>query len=155
MTKLLSQSDFGLKSKTDQTSNKQNITYTLQQALNLSEYNATATWDMKIQMVCDTSSEGDKLEDYVDFHLDDDIVNKYDGYLGLLNIVDVDCNITEKANDLVWIIVGSSIGGCCCCLLLCFVVYRMCKKKDGNDESGVGMAEYQQFDVHQPTPNEV
>ena len=92
ITNFLSKSEFKIKSKTDKTANKQNIEYNYAKALNLSKNNVTKTWDMNIDITTDTKTSGRKLVTYVNGGLSNDIMNKYNGYWGVLDIIYVACD---------------------------------------------------------------
>ena len=83
---------------------RQNITYKFKDAIDLWDRHDTIIWNTSIKIqcrecfrACSTGGSWEgcyKLIDYVNAKggLRDDIINKYDGYWNVLNIIDVECD---------------------------------------------------------------
>lgn len=110
---ILSHEEFHITSIFDSTPNttRQNIVYKFEDAVDLWNRNDTLTWNASITITCRQCSshcvphEGEgkqgchQLMEYVGCTLRykhnglrDDIINKYDGYWGVLNIIDIPCD---------------------------------------------------------------
>ena len=91
-----SHSEFEIKTLDDITpiTQRQNITYNFEDALDLWNRNGTIIWNTSIDITSDKRSAARDLVTYVndDNGLSVDIINLYDGYWGLLNIVNVQCD---------------------------------------------------------------
>ena len=152
---LFQQPEFDVEHIEDETSNKQDLIYTLSKAQMLFENNLTETWSMEIEV--DVLQQSETLINYVqskeNASLASDIRQKYKQNDGLLNIVTVTCSVEEQlsSDQIIAIIFCSLMGACCLCGCIVYITckYKNCKPQPPeqyiNDPNSIKNIDYNPF----------